>query len=125
MGQSYAEAFGVSRNLKLAAKWWSKAANQGHAFAQCNLGRAYEDGEGVRKNIPKAKKLYEASAKQGDPIPKFNLARLKMKARPYSAAQAAFKSVVPELKKLARRKDSSAMVCLAECAYHGWGMRLS
>jgi hypothetical protein len=125
MGQSYAEAFGVSQNLKLAVKWWSRAAKQGHIFAQCNLGKAYEGGEGVRKNLPKAKKLYESSAKHGDSISKFNLARLKAKAGFFKAAQTAFKSVVPELKKLARRKDTSAMICLSDCAYKGWGMRLS
>ena len=45
-------------NYKKAAKLWKKAANQGVAAAQYNLGGLYYNGQGVRQNKSKAKKLY-------------------------------------------------------------------
>jgi TPR repeat protein len=124
LAQMYYEG-GKKADLKKAIFWWGKAAENGHPLAQCNLGRSYEDGEGVRKNIQKAKEFYAAAAKQSNAIARFNLARLKAFDGLRAAAQTAFKSVVPELKKLARQKDADAMICLAQCAYHGWGMTTS
>ena len=45
-----------SRNYKEATKWYKKAANQGHAYAQTNLGTLYANGQGVRQNYKKAAK---------------------------------------------------------------------
>jgi len=42
---------GVSENLKEAAYWYEKAAEQGHPSAQYSLGRAYFLGEGVLKSL--------------------------------------------------------------------------
>jgi len=127
LAQMYYES-GKKADLKKAVLWWTRVAQQGDEFAQCNLGRAYENGEGVRKNLPKAKEWYEAAAKQGEAIAQFNLARLKARAGLRTQAQTAFRSIVPRLKELARRRDfvgGSARTCLAKCAYHGWGMKMS
>ncbi len=127
LAQIYCER-GKQSDLKKAVYWWLAVAKKGHAKPQCNLGTAYENGEGVKKNIRKAKKWYQAAAKQGDAIAQFNLARLKARAGLRTQAQAAFKTIIPELKKLARRRDASnasARTCLAKCAYHGWGMKMS
>ncbi|MCE0497673.1 MAG: SEL1-like repeat protein [Methylacidiphilales bacterium] len=128
VGQSYAEGQGVSKNLKLAVKWWRKAADQSYQEAQVNLGKALEEGLGVRKNIQLAKKLYQAAARQGDFIAKYNLARLKMRSGLRSQAQKEFKAIIPELKKLAKQKDKtdySAELCLGDCVYNGWGIRVN
>jgi TPR repeat protein len=42
-----------------------KAADQGHAKAQYNLGVMYEKGEGVQQNYSEALKWYKKAADQG------------------------------------------------------------
>lgn len=41
------------QDYKEAFKWYSKAANQGYAVAQYNLGVMYENGSGVPKTTKK------------------------------------------------------------------------
>ena len=41
---------GIPQNLSEALKWYRKAADQGHAKAQNDLGVLYYEGEGVPKN---------------------------------------------------------------------------
>jgi len=48
---------GVAHDETKAAEWWSKAAAQGHAAAQCDLGWAYDNGRGVPKDTSKAVEL--------------------------------------------------------------------
>jgi len=56
---------GVSRDYRQAAEWFGKAAEQGHADAQYNLGELYNKGRGVKKDKKIAQKWYEAAAAQG------------------------------------------------------------
>ena len=53
--------------------WIKKAAEEGRANWQCNLGVCYFYGSGVEKNIHEASKWYEMAAKQGDAKAQFNL----------------------------------------------------
>jgi S1-C subfamily serine protease len=48
-----------------AAKWYRKAAEQGHAVAQNNLGSMYANGYGVAQNYGEAVKWYRKAADQG------------------------------------------------------------
>jgi TPR repeat protein len=43
----YANGEGVTRDYAEAVKWYRKAANQGYARAQSNLGTMYSNGHGV------------------------------------------------------------------------------
>jgi TPR repeat protein len=52
-------------NYKKASKWYKKAAKQGHAEAQYNLGIMYYNGRGVDVNYKKAIEWYEKAAEQG------------------------------------------------------------
>ena len=52
-------------------KWLHKAAEQGHANAQYNLGVMYEDGEGA--DDKEAVKWYRKAADQGHAFAQFNL----------------------------------------------------
>ena len=45
---------------------YQRAANQGNASAQYNLGMMYEKGQGVIQNYVKAAKFYQKAANQGD-----------------------------------------------------------
>ena len=46
-------------------KWFRKAAEQGYAVAQYNLGRNYCEGTGVSQNKEEAKKWLRKAANQG------------------------------------------------------------
>ena len=51
---------------KEAVEWYQKAANQGHAGAQYQLGSCYCIGRGVEMNKLLAKKWWEKAAEQGN-----------------------------------------------------------
>lgn len=53
--------------------WIKKAAEEGRANWQCNLGVCYFYGSGVEKDLVEANKWYEKAGKQGDAKAQFNL----------------------------------------------------
>lgn len=55
-----------SKDYSQAAKWYRKAAEQGHSDAQANLGVYYGLGLGVTKDYQEAFKWYKLSAEQGN-----------------------------------------------------------
>ncbi len=50
-----------------AAKWYRKAAEQGHANAQYNLGIMYDNGQGVPQDYVQAHMWYNLSAAGSPP----------------------------------------------------------
>jgi TPR repeat protein len=56
---------GLVENEKEAVKWYRKAAEQGHALSQYNLGSRYYEGSGVVKNDVEAVKWFRKAADQG------------------------------------------------------------
>ena len=57
--------YGDLQNDTEAAKWYQKAAEQGHAPAQRQLGTMYFLGEGVPQHYAEAAKWYQKAADQG------------------------------------------------------------
>ncbi|KAF9092924.1 hypothetical protein BGX29_007236 [Mortierella sp. GBA35] len=53
------------QDYRAAAEWYLKAANQGHAMAQNNLGALYHQGRGVPLDQAKAIDWYLKAANQG------------------------------------------------------------
>ncbi|RUQ29706.1 MAG: sel1 repeat family protein [Candidatus Competibacteraceae bacterium] len=49
-----------------AVKWYLKAAKQGYAVAQNNLGWMYEIGRGVKQDATESVKWYLKAAAQGN-----------------------------------------------------------
>ena len=49
---------GVKQDYFKAFEWYQKAADQGYALAQYNLGLMYAKGQGVRQNYTKAKEYF-------------------------------------------------------------------
>jgi len=49
-----------------AARWYTKAADQGHAYAQCSLGGLFLEGRGVAKSDVKAALWYRKESDRGD-----------------------------------------------------------
>lgn len=56
-----------------AVKWYRRAAEQGNAAAQFNLGWMYDDGRGVPEDHAEAVKWYRRAAKQGNAPAQHNL----------------------------------------------------
>ena len=50
----YANGRGVPQDYAEAAKWYRKAADQGNAYAQSNLGWMYANGRGVPQDYVQA-----------------------------------------------------------------------
>ena len=73
----YAKGEGVSENDFEAVRWYRKAAEQGDAGAQSNLGSMYAMGDGVAKNMPKAYAWWSLAKSQGDRSAMQNVAVLK------------------------------------------------
>jgi TPR repeat protein len=60
----------------LAAGWFYRAAEQGYADAQFNLGLLYVNGEGVEMDAAKAVELFYQAAEQGNVDAQNNLAAM-------------------------------------------------
>lgn len=55
----------LNNDPELAAGWFFRAAEQGFADAQFNLGLMYANGEGVDKDMTQAVELFKKAAEQG------------------------------------------------------------
>lgn len=55
----------LNNDPELAAGWFFRAAEQGFADAQFNLGLMYANGEGVEKDMMQAVELFKKAAEQG------------------------------------------------------------
>ncbi|KAF8928216.1 hypothetical protein BGZ58_009806, partial [Dissophora ornata] len=57
--------------------WYLKAANQGEANAQYNLGFMYRNGKGVPQDYSKAMEWYLKAANQGHASAQFNISAMR------------------------------------------------
>ena len=69
----YQNGHGVTQDYAEAARWYRKAAEQGYAIAQFNLGSMYNNGQGVKKDYAEAFHWYRKAADQGDADAQANL----------------------------------------------------
>ncbi|MBR0097490.1 MAG: sel1 repeat family protein [Synergistaceae bacterium] len=72
----YASGRGVRRDYQQAVYWYRKAAEQGHAWAQNNLGAMYANGNGIKRDFNQAIYWWQKSAAQGNTSARANLATL-------------------------------------------------
>jgi TPR repeat protein len=70
---SYSTGEGVKQDATQAVYWIRKAAEQGYARAQFNLGVCYTSGEGVEQDFAQAADWYRKAADQSDVDAQFNL----------------------------------------------------
>lgn len=66
----------ITGNYATAAQWYQKAAEQGLARAQADLGNLYRNGAGVPQDYVQAFQWSMAAAVQGDPEGQFNVASM-------------------------------------------------
>jgi len=64
----------VAADPAAAARWYRRAAAQGHRDAQTNLGRLHAQGRGVAEDPERAVKLWHRAAQHGHPVAQYNLA---------------------------------------------------
>jgi len=64
---------GVPQNYAEAARWYRRAAEQGHADAQLKLGHMYKDGVGVPQDRAEALRWYGRAAERGYAYAQLNL----------------------------------------------------
>lgn len=76
LGVLYERGQGTQRNLHLAVKWYTKAAEQQIWEAQVNLGLILIGGEGVPRDYQAAAAWFGKAADQGSPDAKVNLGNL-------------------------------------------------
>ena len=69
----FADCEGIPHDYSKARIWYEKAATQGSAEAQFNLGNMYRNGQGVRQDYVKSRKLWEKAAAQGYASAQYNL----------------------------------------------------
>ena len=69
----YLNGWGVPEDDAEAVKWYRKAAEQGDADAQSNLGGMYANGWGVPEDDGEAVKWYRKAAEQGHASGQYNL----------------------------------------------------
>ena len=62
----YANGQGVPQDYAEAVKWYRKAAEQGDAVAQYNLGVMYKKGDGVPQDYVQAHVWFNLAAAKGD-----------------------------------------------------------
>ena len=60
-------------DFQTALKEWKPLADQGHAYAQYNLGLMYANGEGVAEDDAEAVRWYRLAADQGHADAQYNL----------------------------------------------------
>lgn len=65
LGMMFAEGFGIQQNLRQAALWFERAAQQNNVGAQWTLARLYRVGAGVRKSDTLALRWLQQLAEQG------------------------------------------------------------
>ena len=69
----YDNGQGVPQDYAAAVSWYRKAADQGDADAQYNLGVMYDNGQGVPQDYAAAVSWYRKAADQGDADAQYNL----------------------------------------------------
>jgi TPR repeat protein len=85
----YVTGHGVQQDYSAAALWFRKAAEQGYAFAQSNLGALYRDGRGVTQDYVRAHMWFSLAAAQGvqRAVKTLNMAERKMTPAQITKAQ--------------------------------------
>jgi TPR repeat protein len=74
IGRCYENGIGgAPKDPEKAAEWYLKAAHQGSAVAQNNIGFCLEVGDGVSKNVETAAQWYKKAAVQGNAAAQTNL----------------------------------------------------
>ncbi len=115
LGLCYARGNGVEKDLKQAAEWFRKAAEQENADAQFNLGVCYDKEEDYKQAV----ECYRKAAEQGHVDAQFNLGYCYYDG---IGVEIDYKQAVEWFRKSAEQGDAGAQYRLGECYYEGLGV---
>jgi len=76
LGHCFYIGGGVKLDKKKALRYYSKAAEQGYAEAQCSCGVMYYNGDGVERDAEEAKKFWALASAQNHQGAQANLEKL-------------------------------------------------
>ena len=105
-----------------AYSWLLKAAEQGVAGAQFNLGVCYANGQGVEQNYTEAVKWYRKAAEQGVAGTQFNLGVCYANGQ---GVEQSYSEAVKWYRKAANQGYAKAQNNLGCCYYNGQGVEQS
>ena len=107
------------KDEKKAVEWYEKAAAQGNAGAQYNLGVSYYNGQGVGKDEKKAVEWYEKAAAQSDADAQYALGVCYENGKGVVKDE---KKAVEWYEKAATQGDAQAQSNLGFCYEYGHGV---
>ena len=110
----------LQKDYTQAAAWYRKSAEQGHPFAQYNLGALYNNGQGAPQDYAEAARWYRKAADQGNPDGQFSLGLMY---RGGSGVQQNFAEAVKWLRKAGDQGHSSAQFWLGFIYDFGEGVQ--
>ena len=90
----YRNGDGVPQDHKTALKWYTLAAEQGHADAQFGLGVMYDSGRGVIQDDKAALKWYTLAAEQAQDSAQYNLGWMYDYHGKYGEAEPLYKRAI-------------------------------
>ncbi len=110
---------GDAQNMTNAIEWYRKAADQGNARAQYNLGWCYANSKGMDKAPVEAVKWYRKAAEQGNARGQYNLGLC------YEYGKGVTKDMreaTEWFRKAAEQGDAKSQHELGSCYYNGEGV---
>ena len=110
---------GIEKDLEEAVKWYRKAAEQGYAPAQDDLGDCYYFGDGVDVDYVEAAKWYRRAAEQGDQFAQNSLGDCYYYGYGVDVDNV---KAVKWYKKSAEQGNTAAKTDLGWCYYCGYGV---
>lgn len=111
---------GVTKDLVKAVEYFTKAAEQGHASAQADLGDCYYNGNGVYEDNDKAVEWYRKAAEQGNASGQYGLGACYLYG--YGVTKNYAKAL--ELyRKAANQGNAKAQNSIGTCYYNGEGVK--
>jgi len=110
---------GVTVDYSEAVKWFRKAADQGLAEAQYNLGFCYYHGQGVTQDYVEAVRWYRKAADQDNTVSEFVLGGCFHDGQ---GVQINYPEAVKWFRKAAERGSTDAQYNLASCYFIGQGV---
>ncbi len=122
MGVVFSAGYCVHKDYKRAVGWFAKAALQGDAEGQNNLGDSYVEGQGVQQNVNTAREWFMLAAAQDLAAAQFNLGalyRLGAGGLPIDHPKA-----IELFTRAAEQYDPRALYRLASCYRRGAGVKL-
>jgi len=119
IGNKHISGRDVSQDYTEAAKWYRKAAEQGHAMAQSQLGLMYAIGQGVPQDFTEAARWCRAAAASGIAEAQCQLGDMHIKGQGVSQD---YVEAAKWCRKAAEKGNSMAQMLLGAMYHNGQGV---